>query len=634
MKNTKTIKIFLLLAFIVFAFSFAKAQELRKVNIKILGVRQTGKGEEGVAADLTVEVTNGNGRVFVDTMPLTEIDTQASARLSQEVSCDILGIDCSKYDFFYVIRGQFPMIGGPSAGAAMTVATLAALTNISVGSNVMITGTINPDGTIGSVGGLLAKAEAASKEGADVMIIPTGQETVYVEKTTILSQVPLVKETQMVPIDLVAYSKEHWNLTVVPVRTIEDAFKHATNYEIIKQKKTKKIDKQLYSKTMKNMCEDLIEKSETKLQILSENISSMKLSYSQSQEMNALLNTSEEKLNNAKKFYEDESYYSGASFAVNSLVFSTYAENLLNYYSSENILFIEKMLDELKENITITQTDFLQTRIFDDINDVESIVVAINRIMEAEKMLDNAYKDYYNKDYSSAIYYASFSQVRILTANEWANLTSFFKGDMNITFNNTRLRELSLKRISEASNTIAYAKTVSNNAFLTEAENHLESANEAFSKQDYAYALFEAVEAKAEANLAMETRGLTNETLSNKINDDIIDVEISIKSAEENGLIPLLAISYLEYANAFNETAPAQALVFLNYAKQYSKISTAIIQAMLNSNNELNPPNENYIIKPITCEANKNQLFIQAIMLFIGITIGFLYAVNKPKKRT
>ncbi len=127
-------------------------------HTKVLGVKESDGRTEGISADLYVEVASGYGRIFVETMPLTEIDTQASARLAANVACDIVsnmedGPDCDGLDFFYVLRSDYTMVGGPSAGAAMAVATLAELLNKSLASNVMMTGTINPDGTVGAVGG-------------------------------------------------------------------------------------------------------------------------------------------------------------------------------------------------------------------------------------------------------------------------------------------------------------------------------------------------------------------------------------------------------------------------------------------------------------------------------------------------
>ena len=63
------------------------------------------------------------------------------------------------------------------AGGALTVATIAALLNQTVKEGVVMTGTINEDGTIGSVGGVLKKAKAAKEIGAIVVLVPKGQST-------------------------------------------------------------------------------------------------------------------------------------------------------------------------------------------------------------------------------------------------------------------------------------------------------------------------------------------------------------------------------------------------------------------------------------------------------------------------
>lgn len=58
----------------------------------------------------------------------------------------------------YDIQGK---IDGPSAGGALTVATLAAFRGDDLDPNVVMTGTINPDGTIGPVGGIPQKISGA-----------------------------------------------------------------------------------------------------------------------------------------------------------------------------------------------------------------------------------------------------------------------------------------------------------------------------------------------------------------------------------------------------------------------------------------------------------------------------------------
>lgn len=65
-------------------------------------------------------------------------------------------------------------IDGPSAGALMTIGLLAAARGDTVRPEVTMTGTINPDGLIGPVGGIVHKIEGAAKAGKKVVVIPPG----------------------------------------------------------------------------------------------------------------------------------------------------------------------------------------------------------------------------------------------------------------------------------------------------------------------------------------------------------------------------------------------------------------------------------------------------------------------------
>ncbi|NOY11782.1 MAG: serine protease-like protein, partial [Archaeoglobi archaeon] len=117
---------------------------------------------KGATIDITVIVTPGNGKVFVSVSPFTEIDMQGSAQLSALTACDLTGKDFLNYDFFYIIEAKSTIVGGPSAGAVMTIATIAALENLTLRDDVFMTGMIYPDGSIGPVGGIPYKLEAAA----------------------------------------------------------------------------------------------------------------------------------------------------------------------------------------------------------------------------------------------------------------------------------------------------------------------------------------------------------------------------------------------------------------------------------------------------------------------------------------
>ncbi len=141
----------------------------------------------GVATTLSVQLIPGRGRILTNINNLLFwVDTQQSIQTAKSVAENLTKVNMSNMDVIYSIDTNATVIEGPSAGGALTVATVAALKNKPLNASVMMTGTINPDGTIGPVGGILAKAKAAKDIGATLFLVPEGQgiQTTYVPKQT------------------------------------------------------------------------------------------------------------------------------------------------------------------------------------------------------------------------------------------------------------------------------------------------------------------------------------------------------------------------------------------------------------------------------------------------------------------
>ena len=85
-------------------------------------------------------------------------------------------VDPADYEFSFGVGGR---IDGPSAGALMTVGVLAALQGDKVREDAAMTGIINPDSTVGPVGGIVHKIEGAAKAGKKLVLIPVGQRYSY-----------------------------------------------------------------------------------------------------------------------------------------------------------------------------------------------------------------------------------------------------------------------------------------------------------------------------------------------------------------------------------------------------------------------------------------------------------------------
>jgi uncharacterized protein len=148
----------------------------RFVKIYVPAVDREGKG---VATILKVGIKPGNGKVLVDINSiLFWLDTQQSIQTAKKVAQEITKVDLSKFDLTYYLENiNASVVEGPSAGAALTIATIAAIEGKELDPKAMITGTINPDGTIGPVGGIIPKAQAAKEIGATIFLVPKGQGT-------------------------------------------------------------------------------------------------------------------------------------------------------------------------------------------------------------------------------------------------------------------------------------------------------------------------------------------------------------------------------------------------------------------------------------------------------------------------
>jgi predicted S18 family serine protease len=151
-------------------------------TIKVPAVDKDGKG---VMATITVDAEPGKGRTLVDiNQILFWVDTQDSIRTAKIVAQNITGLDLTKYDIIYSIQANASAIEGPSAGAAMGIATILELENKTLNKNVTITGTLNEKGEVGKISGVLPKAEATKDVGIGLLLVPLGQKTytVYSEE--------------------------------------------------------------------------------------------------------------------------------------------------------------------------------------------------------------------------------------------------------------------------------------------------------------------------------------------------------------------------------------------------------------------------------------------------------------------
>ena len=199
----------------------------RAATTNIAAVSSQGNGALGEAH---VKISPGDGSTLLNAGPFIETDTQASAKTAKIVAQEFTEDTLNNKDITYSFRIDGNYVGGPSAGAAMTLATVAAIENRSVPQNIAVTGTIRSDGSIGRVGGILEKAEAAGQNNLETFYIPEEQEqiTYYTQRMdreviypgVYTPEVEYVQRTFSVN----NYTQSEYNMTTKEVSSIDELY--------------------------------------------------------------------------------------------------------------------------------------------------------------------------------------------------------------------------------------------------------------------------------------------------------------------------------------------------------------------------------------------------------------------------
>src|SRR5437899_3909577 len=139
----------------------------------------------GTILKITAEIRDGSGLVLINTAGTTGVDFQTSARTAVSVAQKITNVDLSKKDVIFSISSEnnqeLQAVDGGSAGGAMTVLLISDISGKPINSKVLMTGTIEQDGSIGKIGGVEQKADSAGRYGAKIFLVPKGQGITQVE---------------------------------------------------------------------------------------------------------------------------------------------------------------------------------------------------------------------------------------------------------------------------------------------------------------------------------------------------------------------------------------------------------------------------------------------------------------------
>jgi uncharacterized protein len=186
---------------------------------------------QGSILKISVEIRDGTGLVLVNTAIPAGVDFQTSAHTAVMVAQNVTGIDLSTKDVIFSVSSEnnqdLQAVDGGSAGGAMTVLLISELLGKQINNQVLMTGTIEPNGTIGQIGEADVKADAAGKYGAKIFLVPQGQAVSTVQNCSEQNEGPITYQTcstEQEPLSPMMESK--YGMKVIEINTIQDALKY------------------------------------------------------------------------------------------------------------------------------------------------------------------------------------------------------------------------------------------------------------------------------------------------------------------------------------------------------------------------------------------------------------------------
>ncbi len=539
-----------------YAFNVSGYRVVASVEMDVPAVSFTEEGVIGVATKLHVVVAwPGSGRVYVSAEPLTELDMQAAARMAVMAAAVLAGVDYRGYDYFFSIEANTSTAGGPSASGAMAVAVLAALTGARILGNASMTGMVEPDLSLGPVGGIPEKLEAMAREGKRVFVIPYGQ-AVTVDpatgRTVNVTALGLSMGVRVVEVPDIASAYR-----ILTGHTLSLPARHLVEYPDWLRENLRSVARALADEARKTL-------SNITLSGLSQAIAGI---------VGRLVSEARSALNESEKALDEGYYYVAASRAFYAAIRAEEAR-LIALWSREGgravageiwdmaasakriLEEVEGRLEELEDRPTL--------------GSLQLLVVVRDRVRSGFEAVNETLAYLAEGDLEDAVAAAAYAKYRALTARYWLEAALHASREDGV-IEGSRLRDAVRVMVEYAGSSLSYLSTL--HYAPQGLEELLRGAEERLAKGELIDALSLAVRLLADTTLAMHSFF--------QVKPDLPSLRSRVLAlasrAAVQGVEPLIAPLYVEYGDWFAWRGDADsALQMYEYAAAYSLLLTML----------------------------------------------------------
>jgi len=177
----------------------------------------------------------------------------------------------------------------------------------------------------------------------------------------------------------------------------------------------------------------------------------------------------------------------------------------------------------------------------------------------------------------------------------------------------------------EAQERLAYLELVIPVQF-NELHDKIDTASNLAKEKEYDLCIYSASQAKAGADLMLNTAFLSDVEIDDYLKDKFQIVNEVLANELTHNVFPIAGLSYLEYAKSLQATDKSSALLYLEYAVELGKLSMYFPkEKKINSYRFYfnDPETMNFV------------LFVSAIISIFALTIFFIFVIifRKNKKR-
>jgi len=580
-------------------------------TITVAAVDKEGKG---VLLGLDVEITSGKGRILLSSIPFTGIDAQYSEQQAVKTAQNYTGYDFSKKDVIFTFIGNATSIDGQSAGAAMAAAVISVAEDKKMRGDAVFTGTIEPDGSVGKVGGTYSKALAAANAGAHVFLLPLGQ-AMQVEpiKKIVIDDEVAGNSVEPYAIDLKEYAKENWNMDIVEVRNLSEALGYLYSADGAKKELPEEFEYALQRSETSGDEKVLVEMGDARAGNAERNIAKLEkenLTEEQLKPIAEHIKKAREKLQNAKKYRNLGYAYTYANNAFLAEMETNIALDLASNKSQRELM--NKTSERLKElGAKISLKGY-------SMDNVKWLVAAQERYTWARQqnvLLKNALD---GGEMPDEPFFAQYELI-----NSWLSISGDFlekAKDGELTFS-SRIADLAQERIKKAE-TGVYSLKLFNTPDPYSSETYLLASKEELSRGWYITAAYDGIYANGRsiAPTAAEPRQRALE-----------EILLAEKYLEKGG--GFWAEEYLKHAKtALSENGTdkqTEAYVYANIAKELAKYEIEL------SGIEIKKIGETVVIEKPGKTTVPKEAYLAAIavsFLYLVFSLWLFREIGKLKK--